>query len=390
MKIQPKHCAIVAGSLAGFLSLGWQAQAQNKPAATGSPAKEAAAQPASKTAPPAGVKPAPQAAPTGAPKVMVTPAQQKALVSSVKSLQEAVKLSRARKWPQAHAAYTSLIKSNPELGIAYADRALTLLAMKRYGEAVADCNKAIALRKDTFEVYNRRAVAYMQMKKYDLALADFTKVINLNPSSAAAYRDRAVCYLRKGDKKNAKRDIDMAKKAIGGKLTASSQQQKTSFLAVKGGNLVDLSSVQTEKFDEMMQKDPAHKPMFMLQRATVNMLQAKPQKALEDVDQVLKLSDADLIKGGCPPRDKVQQLRMTALHKLGRHGDAIAESNSLLKLHPDDEQARLILAMSYYETGKYKEAMDEAGKIKKNPKLAQAAKIIRDKAGKGAKARPKK
>lgn len=382
MKIQPKHCAIVAGSLAGFLSLGWQAQAQNKPAAPAATSKEAAAQPA--------VKAAPKAAANGASQVVVTPAQQKALVSSVKSLQEAVKLSRARKWPQAHAAYTSLIKSNPDLGIAYADRALTLLAMKRYGEAVADCNKAIALRKDTFEVYNRRAVAYMQMKKYDLALADFTKVINLNPSSAAAYRDRAVCYLRKGDKKNAKRDIDMAKKAMGGKLTASNQQQKTSFLAVKGGNLVDLSSVQTEKFDEMMQKDPAHKPMFMLQRATVNMLQAKPQKALEDVDQVLKLSDADLNKGGCPPRDKVQQLRMTALHKLGRHADAIAESNNLLRLHPDDEQARLILAMSYYETGKYKEAMDEAGKIKKNPKLAQAAKMIRDKAGKNLKGKPKR
>jgi len=382
MKTQCKYSAVLTGSLAGLFLLGGPAQAQNKQSANAMPVKEAAAQPAT--------KPAPQGAANDASRVVVTPAQQKALVSSVKSLQDAVKLSRARKWPQAHAAYTSLIKSNPELGIAYADRALTLLAMKRYGEAVADCNKAIALRKDSFEVYNRRAVAYMQLKKYDLALSDFTKVINLSPTSAAAYRDRAVCYMRKGDKKSAKRDIDMAKKAMGGKLAGTNQQQKTSFLAVKGGNLVDLSSVPVEKFDEMIKKDPVHKPVFMLHRATVNMLQGKPQKAIEDVDQVLKLSDADLNKGGCPPRDKIQQLRVTALQKSGRHAEAIAESTKLLKLHPDDEQARLILAMSYFETGKFKEAADEAGKISKNPKLAQAAKIIKDKAGKNLKVKPKK
>lgn len=382
MKTHSKYSAVVTGSLAGLFLLGGQAQAADKPAAIAQPVKEAAAQPATKAAP--------QAAANGATRLVVTPAQQKALVSSVKSLQDAVKLSRARKWPQAHAAYTSLIKSNPELGIAYADRALTLLAMKRYGEAVADCNKAIALHKDSFEVFNRRAVAYMQLKKYDLALSDFTKVINLNPTSAAAYRDRAVCYMRKGDKKSAKRDIEMAKKAMSGKLAAPNQQQKTSFLAVKGGNLVDLSSVPVEKFDEMIKKDPVHKPVFMLHRATVNMLQGKPQKAIEDVDQILKLSDADLNLGGCPPRDKIQQLRVTALQKAGRHAEAIEESTKLLKIHPDDEQARLILAMSYFETGKFKEASAEAGKISKNPKLAQAAKIIKAKAGKNLNVKPKK
>lgn len=363
MKIQSKHCAILAGSLTGLFWLGGHAQAENKPAAS---------------------------APQGPPKVVLTPAQQKSLVSSVKNIQEAAKMARARKWPQAYAAYTSLIKANPELGIAYADRALTLLAMKRYAEAVADCNKAISLRKDSADVYNRRAAAYTQMKKFDLALADYTRIINLNPASAAAYRDRAVCYLRKGDKKSAKRDIDMAKKAMGGKIAGTNQEKKTPFLAVKGGNIVDLSSMPIEKFDEIIKKDPVHKPMYILQRATVNMLQGQPQKALKDIDQVLLLSDADLNKGGCPPRDKLQQLRMTALHKLGRHADAIAESNHLLQLHPDDEQARLILAMSNFELGKFKEAVVEAEKIKKNAKLAAAAKIIKDKASKNLQGKAKK
>lgn len=387
MKIQSKHCAILASSLAGFLLLGWQAEAQNKTATPVQPVKEAAAQPASKSGP----QPAPQtAAPSGPPKVVITQAQQKALVSSVRNLQEAAKMARARKWPQAYGAYTNLIKANPELGIAYADRALTLLAMKRYSEAVADCNKAISLRKDSSDVYNRRAAAYTQLKKYDLALADYTKIINMNPASAAAYRDRAVCYLRKGDKKNAKRDVDMAKKAMSGKIAGTNQQQKTSFLAVKGGNIVDLSSVPIEKFDEIIKKDPVHKPVYLLHRAATNLLQGKAQKALDDVDQVLKLSDADLNKGGCPSRDKVQQLRITALNKLGRHSDVISESTNLLKSHPGDEQTRLILAMSNFESGKFKEASVEAAKIKNNPKLAQGAMILKAKADAKLKRKPGK
>ena len=378
-RIGNKKLAIILSALAGFQPMITPAQAQNnqaKPAISSPaqvPAKEAAAQPTGKTKAPAPVA-------NNAARSTMTPQQQKVVVNSVKNLREAVKLTQTRKWPQAYAAYTKLIKSNPELGMAYADRAVSLIAMKRFKEAVDDCNKAITLGKDTADVYNRRAVSYLQMKKYDTALSDFTKVINLQPTSAAAYRDRAVCYMRKGDKKSAQRDIAMIKKALAGKVADTNQQQKSSFLTVDGSNIVDLGSIKVEKFDEIIKKDPEHKPVYMLHRATVFMFQGKTQKALEDVEQVLKLNDEQLKKGGCPTRDKVQQLRMTALNKLGRHADAIVECNSLLKRNPNDEQARIVLAMSEFQLGKYKEAIANADKIKSNPKLAAAAKIIKVKA----------
>lgn len=359
-----KKTAIILSALAAFPATASLAQAPSKEASAQQPLKTTAQKPAN----------------SSVPRVTMTPQQQKAVASSVNSLREAVKLTQTRKWPQAYAAYSKLIKANPELGMAYGDRAVSLIALRRYKEAVSDCNKAISLGKDSADVYNRRAVAYMQMKKYDLALADYTKVINLQPTSAAAYRDRAVCYLRKGDKKNAQRDIAMTKKALGGKLADTKQNQKQSFLAVKDASIVDLSSVSTQKFDELIKKDPDHKPMYMLQRATVNMFQAKPQKALEDIDQVLKLNDEQLKKGGCPTRSAILKLRVTALQKLGKFSEALADCNTVLAAVPGDEQARLVKAMSEYELGKYKEAIDDAAKIKSNQKLVNAAKILSSKA----------
>ncbi len=360
-----KKLAIILSALASFPATASLAQV---PAA-----KEASAQQPVKTTARTPVN-------SNAPLVTMTPQQHKALVSSVASLREAVKLTQTRKWPQAYAAYTKLIKANPGLGMAYGDRAVSLIAMRRYNEAVNDCNKAISLGKDGSEVYNRRAVANMQMKKYDLALADYTKVINLQPASAAAYRDRAVCYLRKGDKKNAQRDIAMAKKALGGKLADTKQNQKQSFLAVKDASIVDVSSMSTQKFDDIIKKDPEHKPMYMLHRATVNMFQAKPQKALDDIDQVLKLNDEQLKKGGCPARSSILKLRITALQKLGKFSEALADCNKILAAVPGDEQARLAKAMAEFELGKYKEAIDDTAQIKSNPKLVNAAKILASKA----------
>ncbi len=149
---------------------------------------------------------------------------------------------------------------------------------------------------------------------------------------------------------------------------------------VKDATVVDLSSLPTAKFDEIIKKDPAHKPIYMLHRATVNMVQGKPLKALEDVDQVLKYKDEQLRMGACPGRNTILKLRITALHKLGRFSEAYADCNTVLKTQPTDEQARLAKAMGAFQLGKYKEVIEDAGKIKADPGLLAEAKTLSSKA----------
>ncbi len=57
----------------------------------------------------------------------------------------------------------------------------------------------------------------------------------------------------------------------------------------------------------------------------------------------------------------------------------LSNCNMYLKVQPT-ERVRLPNAMAEFELGKYKEAIDDAAKIKSNPKLVNAAKILSSKA----------
>ncbi|MBC7999633.1 MAG: tetratricopeptide repeat protein [Leptolyngbya sp.] len=306
--------------------------------------------------------------------------QRKAPPQAVKDLEQAVKLSQAKKWALAHAAYTKVLKTSPELGVVYADRALCSIALGKFQAAIDDCNRAIKFQKDSAEVYSRRAACYTALKKYDLAIADYSKVISILPSSADAYRNRARVYEKKGNKSKAVQDFSMAAKALSGKLPVGKDTGKTTVLAVQGNKIVDLSTVSTDKFDQAVAKDTEHKSANLMQRATVNMLRGDAAKALEDVNVVLKGSDADLKKDGLPPRPKILLLRITAYQKLARHEDAIADCNEVLKTAPGEEQALISRAISELALGKNKEAIVDADKIKTNPRLMNAAKIVKQRA----------
>lgn len=355
--------------LAFILSISLPANSNAAPAEN-TPVKPAAAN--------AGSKPIPASAVTG--KSAPVLVQRKAPPQAVKDLEQAVKLSQARKWALAHAAYTKVLKTSPELGVVYADRALCSIALGKFQAAIDDCNKAIKFQKDSAEVYSRRAACYTALKKYDLALADYSKVISILPSSADAYRNRARVYEKKGDKAKAVKDFSMAAKALSGKLPVGKDSGKTTVLAVQGNKIVDLSTVSTEKFDQAVEKDAEHKTAHLMQRATVNMLKGNAAKALEDVNVILKLTDAELQKEGLPPRPKILLLRITAYQKLAKHEESIADCNEVLKTSPNDEQALISRAISELALGKNKEAIADAEKIKANPRLTNAAKIVKQRA----------
>ena len=102
-----------------------------------------------------------------------------------------------------------LLRNNPDAyGVEriYTNRGNKLFQLRRYDEAIADFNKAIAAHPDEL-LYGSRAKAYYFVGQYQKALADYDQAIALKPDSKRLYYDRALTYRALGDIAAAQEDI---------------------------------------------------------------------------------------------------------------------------------------------------------------------------------------
>jgi tetratricopeptide (TPR) repeat protein len=65
--------------------------------------------------------------------------------------------------------------------------------------AIADCDRAIALKPDYGDAYLKRATAYLNKGDNDHAIADYSRAIELKPDSWGALTLRGMAYAHKGD-----------------------------------------------------------------------------------------------------------------------------------------------------------------------------------------------
>ena len=102
-----------------------------------------------------------------------------------------------------------LVRNNPyAYGVEriYFNRGTELGQLKRYDEAIADFNKAIAAHPYDF-MYGNRAAAYYSLGKYQEALRDYDRAIALNGSNPNSYNGRALTYRALGDFTAAQQDF---------------------------------------------------------------------------------------------------------------------------------------------------------------------------------------
>jgi protein O-GlcNAc transferase len=78
----------------------------------------------------------------------------------------------------------------PDYAEAFNNRGVTLKELKRIDEALANCDKAIALKPDYAEAFNNRGVTLKELKRIDEALANCDKAIALKPDYAEAFNNR--------------------------------------------------------------------------------------------------------------------------------------------------------------------------------------------------------
>jgi len=107
--------------------------------------------------------------------------------------------SRLGIYQRALADLNKAIAMKSDYADAYGNRGVIYSNLGQNQLAFEDFNKAIQLQPDFADLYNNRGVAYYKLGFYQSAVEDFSKAVSLNPYYADAYYKRAVIYLEQGN-----------------------------------------------------------------------------------------------------------------------------------------------------------------------------------------------
>lgn len=103
-----------------------------------------------------------------------------------------------------------------------------------YSLALADYDKAVALRTDSPIAFLSRGRTYYNLKEYEKAGADFDKSIELDPKDSRAYYNRGILFESKGELEKAQADYQKAADLDASNEAAKAMLKKvTDLLAVK-------------------------------------------------------------------------------------------------------------------------------------------------------------
>ncbi len=83
--------------------------------------------------------------------------------------------------------------------LAHINRAITLMDLARFREALADMHSAERLEPDNYEVYINRALVYAALEKLDSAVLDCDRALEINGDAAEAYANRGNYLARLGE-----------------------------------------------------------------------------------------------------------------------------------------------------------------------------------------------
>jgi tetratricopeptide (TPR) repeat protein len=110
----------------------------------------------------------------------------------------------------AIAAYTEIIKINPQNNRAYINRGAARAQIKDYQKAIADFDRALQLNPQDPLAYANRGTVRQDLGDNQGGIADYTQAIDLAPQIAIAYNNRGVANYEAGNQAQAEVDLDKA------------------------------------------------------------------------------------------------------------------------------------------------------------------------------------
>ena len=108
-------------------------------------------------------------------------------------------LHELKRFEEALASYDRALALRPDYVEALANRGVTLHELKRFEEALASYDRALAVRPDYAEAFVNRGVTLHELKRFEEALASYDRAIALRPDYAQAHYNEAVCRMLIGD-----------------------------------------------------------------------------------------------------------------------------------------------------------------------------------------------
>lgn len=98
-------------------------------------------------------------------------------VDSVALLLEASQYVEAEEWEKANECLSDVIRHEPTNGTAYQQRALVLIELGMFPEALKDAEAAVRFEHDDSESYLARGAAYVEVGRFEEAIADLARYI---------------------------------------------------------------------------------------------------------------------------------------------------------------------------------------------------------------------
>ena len=208
-------------------------------------------------------------------------------------------------------------KDNVNARLALAE---TLAELDKLDEAREQVEEAIRLNPDLSLAYTLRARLHLIEEDAESALADLDHALRLNPQDLRALMIRASVRLTIGDLDDAKRDVEQALLLSPGLIQAIVIRSR---IAAEEGRMSDAVA----DMQLLLQEEPENTG-WQLQLGYYYIQDRRPSKAIEVFSRVL----AD-----DPGNTLVRQIRADQLLTIGKHEEAIADYEILVKEDPEND-----------------------------------------------------
>jgi tetratricopeptide (TPR) repeat protein len=215
---------------------------------------------------------------------------------------------------------------------------------KKFDDAVACLEKAIALNPKGWQAHANLATAYVERNRVDQGIIELGRAIQLAPTVPWLYEQRAELHIRERDLEAALADLEKAAKQD------QSRQKLAQFWGERGRLLrilkrfpeaVEAIRKAIQLISQTARKDPLEAKLYLALAETLLQLpRSTEQKDKERYQEVLYAVDQYVENVG-KPGARPYRLRAQALAKLGQKSAAIKSLTQALAFEPNDVPSRL-------------------------------------------------